>query len=252
MAPPTGGNTNEPPVPGAAGYALRLSGSGAHADLGATQAALGLDGTGFAFGAWIRTNSDPADSGAVLLSAGPYVIRWSQVRGLHFSAGSQAAASSGKMLNDGAWHYVAASATFDAASISVDGGNATVAVIPQIEGQVAAALVVSATDTVLLGATSTKSSGGFFSGDIDEVLIFNQAKPVTELWAAAGTPAAAAAAAGGVVAVLTFNDCCDSGYLVNAVAGKPQGVVRSGGALVGSSLPVVDAVTVSEVGPARY
>jgi hypothetical protein len=201
------------------------------------------------------------------------------------------------MLNDGAWHHVAASATLDAASISVDGGNATVAVIPQIEGQVAAVLVVLATDTVLLGATATNSSGGFFSGDIDEVVIFNQAKPVTELWAAAGTPAAAAAA-GGVVAVLTFNDCCDSGYLVNAVAGKPQGrvvqvdpmkpelkapgylflklrhdgrlsillqfgfqirlaplhqgVVRSGGALVGSSLPVVDAVSVSEVGPARY
>jgi len=78
VAAPTGSNTNEPPVPGAAGYALRLSGSDAHADLGAAEAALGLDGTGFAFGAWIRTNSDPADSGAVLLSAGPYVIRWSK------------------------------------------------------------------------------------------------------------------------------------------------------------------------------
>jgi hypothetical protein len=191
VAAPTGVNAaKEPPVAGAAGYALRLSGSGAHADLGAAAAALGLDGTGFAFGAWIRTAADPADSGAVLLSAGPYVVKWGQVRGLYFAAGAgsdaagagsiAAVAATGKMLNDGGWHYVAVAATLDEATISVDGATASTAIIPQIPGKKKTPLAVAATDAALLGAAdnSTVVKGGFFSGDIDEVVIFNSFQPV--------------------------------------------------------------------------
>ena len=76
---------------------------------------------------------------------------------------------------------------------------------------------------------------------------------MADLWSAAKTPgglsSASSSAASAATAVFSFNDCCDSGYLVNAAAGgKPKGVVRGGGALVGSSLPVVHAVSVPEGG----
>jgi|AntAceMinimDraft_1070359.scaffolds.fasta_scaffold13953_1 hypothetical protein len=265
VAPSSGSNLREPPAPGAAGYALRLSGGGAHAHLGAA-AALGLDGTGFAFGAWIRTDANPADSGAVLLTAGPYVVKWGQVRGLLFAAGSgssPAVAASGKMLNDGGWHYVAVSATFDEVAISVDGSSAATGVIPQIPGEDQAPLAVAADDAVLLGAGSNAAAtvGSFFRGDIDEVVIFNSFRSVAALWGAAATPRGLASVeqssslastpfAPRATGVYSFNDCCNTIELANtAGAGVgPRGTARGGAALVRSSLPIVHAVSVSEAG----
>ena len=257
VTPPTG--ANEPPVAGPAGYALRLSGEGAHADLGGANETFGLTGTGFAFGCWVRTNADPADSGATLVSAGPYVVRWGQVRGLHLAVGlpgtndPAAVVATGLTLNDGAWHYVAASASLDDAWISVDGGEISRATIPQVLGRPKTPMTVPANASVLLGAASESAEGrkgGFFAGDVDEAVIFNAHRSVADLWASASTPGGLSHGTPAPTGVFSFNDCCDGAALVNAAPGSPTspGAVRGGAARVISSLYLAHTISVPEGG----
>ena len=89
----------------------------------------------------VVSNSDPADSGAVLLGTGPYVIKWGQCAVcISPRRRSKAVASTRKTTARG----IASPSPRWTRDISVDGSNASKAVIPQILGRQKQPLPVTA------------------------------------------------------------------------------------------------------------
>eukprot|EP00959_Pyramimonas_sp_CCMP1952_P452547 9466764-Pyramimonas_sp.AAC.1 len=107
------------PVAGNAGFALAFDGVANVALLGNMSSMHLLNGE-FSVGMWMKTSAAAGETRMTLLSAGPYKLHWTNVLGLQFSVEGRSVPTFAA-LNDGLWHYVAASFDGYVAVLYVDG-----------------------------------------------------------------------------------------------------------------------------------
>ena len=245
---PTAGNT---------GYAVEFDGLDDYATLGPVTAYGVSDAATFAM--WVKTGSAVTKDGMTVLSAGKYRIYWTKLGGLSFGVSHGAGAAetvlaSHKPLNDLFWHHVIAAFDGEHAMLYVDGnsvGSATVA--PAHHG---AMLQEAAVPTLTVGARETDGEGmmvEFFSGVVDELVVFNRASATLMLSTAEMRRCGGSHLAcfegdeDGLVGYWRFNEALGS-LLANEVAapeGVTEGMQRLGASDgVAASMPVRVASTV--------
>eukprot|EP00899_Mesostigma_viride_P022406 jgi/Mesvir1/334/Mv22741-RA.1 len=196
------------PVAGDAGYALAFDGFDDIADLGPLPwvGPVGKDGQDAwppisaaspssmpaSLELWFRSSAQLGDAEMTLLAAGPFVLKWAKILGLHFEVTLVPDASSltGPVVvvtaasyapwNEGAWHHLAGTWDGMTASLYIDG--ALVASSDRPVPTTSSSTLSAA--RVVLGAGASRSTGdgeAFFSGSVDELSLWTRARSAEEI-----------------------------------------------------------------------
>lgn len=264
-----------PPIAGDTTTALLFSGFGEPAQLTLATALAGtpLAGPrGLTVEAWMKSSAGLARVGdATLVECEAFSLRVGRVHGLSFhvfaaEGGAEPAASASQELpsvgsadtdiNDGAWHFVAA--TFET---GVSGRPGATRLRVYVDGELAGEsdVVVPGGVLSLASAEGTLSVGRHFAGLIDEVRVWGRALTL-ESWAASARYtwdatglAALSGAEAGLLGYWRLNEDPAAEVLYDAAAHLASAAARLGGGVkVPSAAPFGNALRVGEDRSAVY